>query len=177
MKYLQLYTLIFFIFISSCDDKPIEESSIYFGACTAFVNGELWNSDVRAKYSFSNQNYLLLSFDKFESNILRQELHFRFIELEEKSLKVLNSDIDVSCDTNCCTFSSGYDDQAGDSYNIIEDDSFEDWIVIDSIDDQTLEFWGRFQASFVRDFRIPKFDIYPDTLYFEGGEFNGKILD
>lgn len=165
------------LFIFSCEDDPIEEPNIYFGSSYVDLNGQEWNSDVRAKFAYNDDNYFSLTFDRYEGKILRDAFHFRKIEFKLFNEQVLNSDYNNDCQILCTSFSTGYNDQAGDSYNILEDDQFEDWIIIDSFNDQNMEIWGRFQASFIKDDRIPKMDNYPDTLYFKNGTFNGKILE
>ncbi len=165
------------VFISCEEDKPPKDPSIYFGNFSSDFNGERWEANVRAKHSISRSDYFLLSFDTFEGLYLRTELHIKFVEFSVGKIQILNPDYDGKCDVLCATFGTGYDDQSGDFYTILDSDKFQDWVIIDSLNNQTLEFWGRFQASFVRDFEIPKMDTYPDTLYFENGVFNGKIIE
>ena len=168
--------LVFIVCFLSCSDDDPMIASIYFGKSSAIVNDELWEADVRTSYCRSSNDYVLLSIDKYENSILRNEVYFKKVRFLFGKKQFLVQDLDNNCDSLCTSLSTGFDDQAGDYYSILHD-QFEDWILFDSINNETLEFWGRFQASFVRDNRIPKMDNYPDTLFFENGEFNGKILD
>lgn len=167
----------FLLLLISCNEDDMIDKSIYFGSSSAYVDNELWEADVRSSYCTSDNNYILLSFDMYEGSILRNELYMKKVKLSIGELQYLNQDLDNSCEFLCASLSTGFDDQAGDYYTINQNNQLENWIIIDSFYNQTLEFWGRYQASFLRDDRIPKMDNYPDTLYFEAGSFNGRIRD
>ena len=172
-SFILMFSFIFF----ACTDDEQEIQSIYFGNAEATRNGEAYLSDVRSQYSSSDGNKILITFDRFEGNVLRTQLSFININPFEKAFQFILPDTALTCERNYANFFTGFGDSISDIYFASLEDTLEDWIVIDSFNTQTAEFWGRFQISFVRDERFGGVDIFADTLRFENGIFNGRVLE
>ncbi len=181
MSKLQYYSsaLLIILCIFSCmdDDSISEPQSIYFGNAEALLNDESWSSEVRSQYSVLDRNDLNIVLDYYEGGFLRADFSFRNISLDDRDFQNLAPSLTVDCNKKCAFFGTGFDDQIGDFYDLLVDDSLEDWIIIDSFNNETLEFSGRFQASWTIDTGRPKSDNFPDTLRFENGAFNGKVIE
>jgi len=162
----------------SCNDDDREQISIYFGSAEAKLNlVTFWNSEVRSSTSIDDISKIGIRLDRFNNQFLIEKLNFRNIHFSVGNKMRLFSDKEFDCVESCVTFTTGEDDIAGDFYDGLEYDELENWIVFDSINIETMEYWARFQASFVRDERIPKWGSLPDTLYFSEGNIHGKVTE
>jgi len=171
-----IYFSVLLILLFSCKEEEDIVQSSYFGEAQAIQNNQTWSSEVRSGYSVDSRDYMNLTFDRFENEFLRTHFHFPKVSLHNRDFQFVNSGTFLDCGNNICTtFSTGFNDQINDIYEINIEDVIEDWIVIDSFDDQTREFSGRFQASLVIDDSFIKVDNFPDTLIFENGTFNGRV--
>ncbi len=165
--------------VASCkdDDMPTEPDGIYFGTGAADLNGGEWEGDTRTKMAFQSNTHMLLNIDHIVNKVLKGTLNFKYVPLKAGQYELKPSELNKE-DTVSVAYNTriGDGDVAGNYYILLTNDTVQDWIEIVAFDDATMEFNGKFQASFYRDTTLPKFDqSLPDTLVFTNGTFNGKV--
>ncbi|RMG84698.1 MAG: hypothetical protein D6714_07390 [Bacteroidetes bacterium] len=166
--------------MASCKDKdmPTEPDGIYFGSGSADLNGNHWEGDTRTKlFQSCNNGMMNIVIDEYRNGVLKSDLIIQAVPLAQGAFEMQKYKGEP-CDSLATSFNTsiGDGDVAGNYYILLTNDTVQDWIEIVAFDDATMEFNGKFQASFYRDTTLPKFDqSLPDTLVFTNGTFNGKI--
>ncbi len=180
----KFFSIIFMLIISavsfiSChkEETPTKEEIIYFGKAQALLNGSVWEAEVASRMSlFENDNMFLLDIEKFSGAGIRiNKLTIVKLPLSESFFTLRHYS---PSDTATCSFGSFLSDGdvLGNYYVLDTTDLFPDWVSIDHFDPLTLEYYGRFEASFVIDTFLSGFDpSLPDTIVLANGVFNGKI--
>lgn len=131
--------------------------------CTSYY--ELWASMIRPHDKFNPES------DEVAS------LNFVKIPLAPGKYKVIpfTFECDEAIPEVYASFSTRYGDVSGERYEVLE--SEDNFLVIDSYEEQSREISGSFQVTFViqPDARLTHW--YPDTLRFTGGTFYSRIAD
>lgn len=159
------------IFYCCCSDQKHDELP---GIGNALLNNEKWEGGVTSSY-IDNEQVFFISIDKFSGNFLINQFFIRNVTKESGVFQTLLPD--SMCDQGCTNFFVMENDILFARYDILENDNFKDWIIIDSIDYNKNEFWARFQASLIRTDDFNNQIQLPDTLYLTEGNINSRITE
>lgn len=171
--------LAFALAITACKKKTIsktEEIQNYnTGHVNAQMNGEPWSLPYCALGSLDGK--LGLGFGLYQGETERQTFDINLIDFKIREKIKIHKHIVPYINHDCTAiFYSVDDDAIEDIYIVLEDSLTDNFVMIDSYDENTKYVKGVFQLTFYRE-HIDRVQVQglPDTMRFMEGKFEGTI--
>lgn len=174
-----LFSLLIIICFSTCKKEEIVYSN---GNASALMNGMLWESELRTITRYDKIDVTMEKYKNVNGNSIPWEtISIQLIEKTDNKQNIIKSDsIKSYAPWNAVhaygSFSTAQDDGdvECDFYRVIESDSINNWVRIDSENNDYNEVWGSFSMRLYRTNTCDA-SIYPDTLLISGGKFHFKL--
>jgi hypothetical protein len=178
IKFLILIVLyILMLFSNSCKKKQSIQNN---GNATATLNGKPWTGILQAKnnerFSFSIIIYkefdgILLPFDGLGFGLVNKNIKVQKLSIRDS---MVNLNPLLAKTYSSFSTSQGDGDVLCDMYEVLESDSLNNWIKIETEKNNFTEMSGIFNVTLLR-IRTCGSSLYSDTLKFTNGHFNIKF--
>ncbi len=178
MKKITIF-LTFIVLFSNCKKKEIEEiDNEHFGSGTALLNSSTVNfNKARADKRGNNKDSISINLQYLENGIEKSGISFEILS------KQINEKQNLRNNNGLSKLYSSYDtrqldgDVVCDTYQIFESDSTNNFIQLNSFNEQSGEISGIFSGTYLRDVSLPRCNVNTvDTIRIRNGIFNTKIL-
>lgn len=176
-----IFTLACLVMISCVKDETDEIETK--GKASAMVNGKLWIGEVNVFNRGDKMNIIIDHFKEIDGVIVPWEgIGILMVHKKEDSIqRIFKSDSLLATAPWLVTHVSGsfstsqeLGHVACDYYEIIEQDSINNWVRIDKQQDNFSEVWGSFEMHVYRTDSC-KISEYPDTLMITDGKFHFSL--
>lgn len=181
MKNILLSACLCLFIFATCKKNNSEPEGNYYGYAKAEINGvPITFNKVRGGLLYNLNDSISLNFEKWDGLIQKEDFGFqKLYKFSTSSQRVFKYNYGAA---RIEKLSSSYYTLIGgdvicDRYDIYEPDSMLNRITITSLNTQTNEISGTFQATYIIDpTRVKCKPTAPDTLRIRNGEFYTKIF-
>ena len=172
--------LLSFSFISCNDDDKMPNAEYTEGVASSFINNLSWEGEPFFNEILPDSLYRINIYKYSVEGFIRNKLSLQYFPLKLEKIQLFKYNAWDPFINPSATFRTLLSD--GDvlatTYNVIENDTIEDFIEFTDINLLTNEATGKFQASMVIQDTITRiFATFPDTIIISNGFFKMKIME
>jgi hypothetical protein len=173
---------LFFLFailgcFNTCKKEPPPEPSLpdgFWGEASAEREGKLWKAYPSCWLDLIDKETIAIHLDSLHNKrYLTEILSFTHVPPIPGDYRVFPLDTTPAKLHSSLSFWD--EDQPLGLYQILDADSTNNWIALESYDTLSREIKGKFSLTFIVEHR--PYPYSPDTVRFRNGRFHGKIVD